>query len=203
MARKPQQRTKDAATDFLAEFLKSAGMEVTKEEVEASYATEDRYKPREHEDYSQLQAEGVLLYLENRARNFMPKMCKHCKQAFSTMYKNVAYCSTLCAGTAMEKRMGIRWDYSRDSYEMMDAERPLIVGPQAYQVLLEMAQRVLDNHGILVQEEAQKEQQMLSEPDEELDPSQPLLDTNLDELPLVLGLPEEKDSFLGFGPFPF
>lgn len=201
MARKVQQRTKDNAVDFLTSFLQSAGMEVTQEQVAETYE-DDRYKPREHEDYSRLQAEGVLLYLENRARSSMPKLCKWCKQAFSTTYKNVAYCSTLCAGKALEKRMGIRWDYSRDSYEMMDAERPLIVGPEAYQVLLEMAQRILDRHGILVQEGTEKEN-LLSEPDEELRPSPLPLDTSPDELPLVLGLPEESDLFPGFGPSPF
>ena len=205
--RKPNAKKVAEAQAGLLAFLQSAGVEVEEEQIATALnADEQRYVPREHQDFSRLQSEGVLLYLENRAIGFMAKICKECKQAFSTRYKNVAYCSSLCAGTAMQKKMGIRWDYSRDSYEMMDVERPLIVGPQAYQVLLEMAQRILDNHNILVQEHLETpspDASELLEDDEEQHPNLQEDDTNLEVSPPELNLPSSSDDLLGFGPSPF
>lgn len=134
----------------LADFLKFAGVEVDAKEVADAFDMSP-YLPREHQDVPMLQAEGVLLYAQNAARNFMPKICKHCKQAFSTNYVSVAYCSSLCRGKAMES-VGMKWDYTKDHYQLMGVERPIVVGPEAYSTLLEMAHRILDNHMILMEE---------------------------------------------------
>lgn len=188
----------------LLSFLQSAGMDVQEEDVAKALNDEDRYTPKEHPDVPMLQAEGVLLYLENRARNFMPKICKWCGQAFSTMYKNVAYCSTLCSGTALQKRMGIKWDYNRDTYAMIDAERPLIVGPQAYALLVAMAEKILEGHYLLLEEHAQQpSDQKDHESFEDTLTNPEALDTTPEP-----SLPQSTDPSLeggpfGFGPSPF
>lgn len=169
--RGPQQRTIEKAQQGLLEMLQAAGMEVTEDQIKAAYET--AHTPREHPDTSMLQAEGMLLHIRNASKHFMAKKCLECGEAFSTTYIAVSYCSALCRGTAMEKRMGIRWNYETDHYENLGAERPLIVGPQAYQALLAFARRVLDQDGLLVQDADPTP----SEPDEESSPNQSAPDT--------------------------
>lgn len=203
MARKSKAAMAEEAASFLSNFLKEAGMEVDQETVDSSFA-DNRYKPAEAADTPMLQAEGVLLYLQNAARNFMPKKCQWqgCGQIFSTQYINVAYCSSLCRGKAMESR-GIRWDYSKDHYRLMDADRPLIVGPQAYQVLVEMAHRILENHDYLQQETPSPDDSEQSESDEDTSPNQSVPDTTPVVSPPQLDHPSSSGDFLGFGPAPF
>jgi hypothetical protein len=148
--RGPQKRTIEKAQAGLLDFLKAAGMEVSEEDVRAAY--EVAYTPKNHPDTAMLQAEGMLLHIRQASKHFMAKKCLECEEAFSTTYIGVAYCSDLCRGKAIEKQMGIRWDYSKDHYENLSAERPLIVGPQAYQALLAFAHRVIEQHGLVVQE---------------------------------------------------
>lgn len=146
--RGPQKRTIEKAQNGLLDFFKAAGMDVSEEQVKAAYET--AHTPREHPDYAMLQAEGMLLHIRGASRHFITKKCLECKEAFSTTYISVSYCSSLCRGTAIEKQMGIRWNYETDHYRNLGNEQPLIVGPQAYQVLLAFAHRVIEQNGVTV-----------------------------------------------------
>jgi hypothetical protein len=194
--RGPQKRTIDRAQAGLLDFFKAAGMEVSEEDVKAAY--EVKYNPHEHPDSRMLQAEGMLLHLRTAAKQFMAKKCLECEEVFSTNYIGVAYCSDLCRGKAIEKQMGIRWDYEKDHYENLSAERPLIVSPPAYQVLLEWARRVLELDGLVVQESPANP--MPPESDEEQNPNSSVPDTNPEP-----SLPQLTSVSPGglFGPAPF
>lgn len=152
-ARKPRAATVDKAKEGLAEFLKMAGVDTTELQasIDALGTRERDYTPREHHEYKTLQAEGVLLIAESQAKALMHKKCKRqeCGEIFMTRYNGVAYCSDLCRGKEMETRIGVRWNYSIDRYEAIGVDRPLVVGPQAYQALLEMARRIVEGHQAL------------------------------------------------------
>jgi hypothetical protein len=192
--RGPQKRTIEKAQSGLLDFFKAAGIEVSEDEIKAAYET--KYTPKEHPDTAMLQAEGMLLHIRHASKHFMAKRCLECKEAFSTTYIAVSYCSALCRGTAIERQMGIRWDYESDHYQNLEAERPLIVGPQAYQELLKFARRVLDQHEILVQD-ADPTPDVSSE---DTGPNQSVPDTT----PVVSPPQQGKVVRQGlFGPVPF
>jgi hypothetical protein len=193
--RGPQRRTIEKAQAGLLEFFQAAGIEVSPEDVQAAY--ERQYTPREHPDSAMLQAEGVL-HILRAPKHFVAKKCLECKEAFSTNYISVSYCSALCRGTAIERQMGIRWDYSKDHYENLGAEHPLVVGPEAYQVLLEFAQQVIQNHESIVHESSESLGD--DESVEEQNPNQSVPDTILE--PSLPQLATVSPSGL-FGPVPF
>lgn len=137
----PRQKTKEKGLEFLAGFLGVENVEDFKQDV-------DEIIPEKHE-IKMLQAEGVLLHLTSLAKSLMPKTCKMCGEAFSTRYVSVAYCGDRCRAKHLEM-FGIQWDPKVDHYRNLLAERPLVVGPEAYNCLLELAQRILDQEGIRV-----------------------------------------------------
>lgn len=197
-SRKPQQKTIDKAAAGLADFLKFAGIEVDEAEVKEAFNT-DNYKPQELHDTSMLQAEGVLLFIQNAARSLLTKKCKECGDPFATQYINVAYCSNLCRGKAMSK-VGILWDYTKDHYRAMDADRPLVIGTEAYQVLLEFAIRLTEGHQALDLKEEQPDNREHDEPAVVDETNPPVLHTIPVPSPPQL---DEASPVDLFGPAPF
>lgn len=134
----------------LLEYLKSNGHKFT-EEQETELIEGAQFTPREHNDFSVLQAEGVL-HILNSTRGMISKKCQECNEVFMSSYQAVGYCSNLCRGKAMERKTGMRWNYSVDRYAALDVEKPLVVSPAVHKVLLELAHRLIQDHNILVQE---------------------------------------------------
>jgi hypothetical protein len=167
-------------------------MDVSEAEVKAAYET--AHVPREHTDYAMLQAEGMLLHIRGASKHFITKKCLECGEAFSTTYISVAYCSSLCRGTAIEKQTGIRWNYETDRYRNLGNEQPLIVGPKAYQVLLAFARRVLEQDGVTVLDQEPNEH------DGEPDPNPPAPDTIPEPSPPQLAKASPSGIF-GRAPF--
>lgn len=194
--RGPQKRTIAKAQAGLLDFFKSAGIEVSESDVKAAY--EAQFVPREHPDSAMLQAEGMLLHIRTAAKGFVAKKCLECTEVFSTNYIGVAYCSALCRGKAIEKQMGIRWNYETDHYQNLGAEHPLVVTPAAYQVLLEFAHRVLEQHDLVVQENV--ERPMNDELDLEHYPNSSVPDT-IPEISLPQSTAASPSGL--FGPVPF
>lgn len=98
------------------------------------------------------QAEGMLLHLRYLPGSMITKKCLECKELFRSSYMSVAYCSDPCRAKAFERQMGVKWTYDTDHYHSLRAERPLVIGPECYQILLEFARDLLDQHNILIQE---------------------------------------------------
>lgn len=147
---------------FLAALLAETGKaETTADDLldEVSTGTQKQERRRN-------QSEGVLLFLETAGKAFLTKKCKECGQPFATRYTNVAYCGDLCRAAYMRKAYNIRWDPTRDHYAMMEAERPLLVGPAAYQVLQEFARRILEEDILVLQDDPQEDNPLPQEPPE-------------------------------------
>lgn len=104
-----------------------------------------------HSDEKMLQSEGVLLHLLKPTR-FVSKKCKReeCGEVFGTSYRAVAYCSDNCRAKDLENQTGIRWNPHTDRYQNLQGERPLVVGPQAYQTLIEFAQWILRENNLQI-----------------------------------------------------
>lgn len=144
---KRAQRKTDKAVTGLKDFLIAMGQDPDK--VEKAFDEAPM-----HSDEKMLQAEGVLLHLLKPAR-FISKKCKRkeCGETFGTSYRAVAYCSDNCRAKDLEAQTGIRWNPHTDRYRNLDAERPLVIGPQAYQRLIEFARYILAENNIVVHEE--------------------------------------------------
>ena len=138
---------------FFAELLKQQG----KADIEAEELTDKIGSARDARSIKQFQAEGVLLFLQTAGKSLQTKKCKQCGNPFATRYIAVAYCSDLCRAEKFRKDYGIRWDSSRDHYSMLDAERPLVVGPEAYQLLQEFARRILEEDILVLQDNPPEE----------------------------------------------
>ena len=140
------------------------------------------------------QAEGMLLHLRNLPGSMITKKCLECKQLYRSSYMSVAYCSDPCRARAFEKKMGVKWTYTTDHYHNIRAERPLVVGPECYQILLEFARDLLDQHNILIQEpvaEDESEQlldQLTDDPQTSLEVSPPQSDVHEQSLEDLLDL---------------
>ena len=140
------------------------------------------------------QAEGMLLHLRNLPGSMITKKCLECKQLYRSSYMSVAYCSDPCRARAFEKQMGVKWTYTTDHYHNIRAERPLVVGPECYQILLEFARDLLDQHNILIQEpvaEDESEQlldQLTDDPQTSLEVSPPQSDVHEQSLEDLLDL---------------
>jgi hypothetical protein len=81
------------------------------------------------------QGEAVLLFLESPAK-FTAKLCKRCKEPFSTNYRYVAYCGDPCRAKAISEQTGVKWDWHKSEEERWGfKEPPLIIPPLAYQNL--------------------------------------------------------------------
>ncbi len=141
MPRVSKKAQQDAGLAFLAEF---AGLDLGELQTKVSEAA-----PAQEAEISMLQAEGVLLHIYNVNRTMLTKYCKECKEAFSTRYQAVAYCSNLCRRTAMRK-IGIAWNPTTDHYANMDAERPIVLTPEVHQVVVQAAQRILEDRNLVV-----------------------------------------------------
>ncbi len=145
---KAAEKKQQQGMEFLLGLVKQTGQEVEEEEIKKAFEP-----PIKSHDYRILQAEGVLLHLQVANRTMEHKFCARCKEVFSTRYRSVAYCSDLCRQKAMEE-IGIVWNPRNDSYQNMDAERPIVIGAEAHQVVLKAAQRFLEDQNILVKEES-------------------------------------------------
>lgn len=176
---KADKKAKEAMA-FFATMLKDSGVD---EEV----LQESLSEPFE---VKLLQAEGVLLFLESAGKALIHRVCKECGEAFASRYKAVAYCSDRCRSKKLRRDFGIQWSPQRDHYQMMDAERPLVVGPQAYQTLLEFAHRILEG-----QVEVDQSLTDTSDPHTNHQVSPDMLESPL-ELP-----PAPSLESLGSGPF--
>ena len=81
------------------------------------------------------QGEAVLLFLESPAK-FTAKICKRCKEPFSTNYRYVAYCSDNCRAKSISEQTGVKWDWHKSEEERWGfKEPPLVIPPQAFQKL--------------------------------------------------------------------
>jgi hypothetical protein len=161
-ATKRAQRKTDKAVAGLKDFLISMGQDPDA----VNKAFDDAPM---HNDENMLQAEGVLLHLLKPTR-FMSKKCKRpeCGETFGTSYRAVAYCSDNCRARHLESQTGIRWNPHTDRYRNLDGERPLVIGPKAYAVLVEFAQHILAQNGIVV--DPQKDQTQQVQIDQTLEP---------------------------------
>lgn len=157
VSKKVQKRT-DKAISGLNEFLLAMGK--SEDEIKAAWEA----APMDS-DGRMLQAEAVLAHL-NKPSRFITKTCKRkeCGERFSTNYQSVAYCSDNCRGKDLEAQTGIRWNPHVDRYRNLNAERPLIIGPEAHKVLVEFAHRILEGTGIVVQQTDQTHQQSQQPP---------------------------------------
>ncbi len=115
------------------------------------------------------QAEGMLLHLRNLPGSMITKKCAWCSEFFRSSYMSVAYCSDPCRAKAFEKQMGVKWTYTTDHYHSIRAERPLLIGPECYKILLEFARDLLDQHNILIQEVPEPEPFVEDESEQLLD----------------------------------
>lgn len=177
--------------EFLLNMLAEQGHTVAEEEVKKALEP-----PIIKKDYTTLQAEGVLLHLQNYNRTMLHKYCSRCGEVFSTRYTSVAYCSDLCRKKAMEE-IGILWDPRNDSYLNMEAERPIVVGAQAHAVILKAAQRFLADQNILVKEDQTNQVQDNPLPEVEFSFESPIESPNLDAPdtnPVVLPQPSSDPS---------
>ena len=137
----PKSKKSDqAAIDFFSQLM---GTDLTEQ------FNEEKSKVVEPFDFPILQSEGVLLHLQSTAKAFQHKKCKECGELFATRYFSVAYCSNQCRARKLQRDFGIVWDPQKDQYENLGAERPLLIGPQAYQTLLEFCHRFLEQDGFV------------------------------------------------------
>ena len=141
MPRVSKKAKQDEGLAFLAEF---AGLDLVNLQQKVAEAA-----PAQEAEISMLQAEGVLLHIYNLSRTMLTKRCKECGEVFSTRYRAVAYCSNLCRRTAMRK-IGIAWNPSTDHYANMDAERPIVLTPEVHQVVVQAAQRIVEDRNLVV-----------------------------------------------------
>jgi hypothetical protein len=152
-SKKAQRRTEKAAAG-LKDFLIQFGHDPDKVEK----AFEDTPL---NDDEKILQAEGVILHLQKPTR-FVTKKCKRkqCGELFATSYVSVAYCSNVCRGKDLESQTGIHWNPHIDRYQNLQAEPPMVIGPQAYKVLIEFAEYILaQRNQIQIQEDLELESQ--------------------------------------------
>ena len=143
---KRAQRKTEKATAGLKDFLIAMGQDP--DAIEKAFDAAPL-----HSDEKMLQAEGVLLHLIKPTR-FISKTCARpeCGLVFGTSYRSVGYCSDNCRARHLESQTGIRWNPHTDRYRNLEGERPLVIGPQAYQVLVEFAKHILTENRIEVQQ---------------------------------------------------
>lgn len=170
-ATKRAARKTEKATAGLKDFLIAMGQDpdaVEKAFDEAPLNVDERM----------LSKEGMLLHLAEPTR-FISKTCKRkeCGQVFGTNYKSVAYCSDNCRAKDLESQTGVRWNPHTDRYQNLRAERPLVILPKDYAVLVEFAKHILD--GKVQQTDHQipqpTQEQVLPTPDETVVESLPEL----------------------------
>ena len=139
----------------------------------------------------------MLLHLRYLPGSMITKNAWSAKELFRSSYMSVAYCSDPCRAKAFERQMGVKWTYDTDHYHSLRAERPLVIGPECYQVLLEFARDLLDQHNILIQEplvEDESEQlldQLTDDPQTSLEVSPPQSDAHEQLLEDLLDLLSE------------
>ena len=204
---KAEQKKQEKGMEFLLALLGDTGQTVEEEQVKKAFEP-----PVKHHDYKMLQAEGVLLHLQVAQRTMQHKYCKRCGEVFSTRYMSVAYCSDLCRKMEMEA-IGIRWDPRTDSYANMDAERPIVVGPQAHSVLLQAAKRFVEDQNVLVEESRDSPKtpdplhqigvpELAWDDDEQVHPEETIVSDDLPTSP-ELSLPPSTDLSIDFPESPF
>lgn len=187
----PKKKSDQAAIDFFSQLM---GTDLT-EKFE-----EEKSKVVEPADFPILQAEGVLLHLQSTAKALQHKQCKECGEHFATRYFSVAYCSNHCRARKLQRDFGITWDPQKDQYENLGAERPLLIGPQAYQTLLEFCHRFLEQHDFvqIVADDTPLDEPHIDDPHTSLDLSP------LESNDQVMSLPSKDplpDSPFGASPF--
>lgn len=143
----PRKSSQSKAAEGIAFLSALVGVDLTSDVEEA------QNKFIEPADAPMLQAEGVLLHLQNAATSLMHKKCQECGEFFASRYYSVAYCSNYCRSRRLQRDFGILWDPKNDQYQNMNAERPILVGPQAYKVLEEFAHRFLEQHSFVLSQD--------------------------------------------------
>lgn len=89
--------------------------------------------PTESSEEISRQAEAALAYASN-ASAFISKTCKSCGQVFAHTRGAVAYCSDTCRAVGL-KKLGIRWDWSKPPGDRWGKDEPLVVLPEALELL--------------------------------------------------------------------
>lgn len=112
----------------LAELL---GMEVAPEEI---IAVASAQTPEQAAIEVSREAEAVILFGQDR-RKFLQKECNNCGGTFAVNRANVSCCSDRCRAKNLEK-IGISWDWSKNSELRWDFREPLVVSPSVLEKLL-------------------------------------------------------------------
>lgn len=141
--------------------------------------------------------QGVVRSLEFPTEFRITKVCKNCKDPFTTNYYSVAYCSLLCCEIDLKKHFGLAWKpharISKERWEVL--AEPEIVTYKALQAMKMIVDRVEADlgHPIDYSEQAFSrlpqgllKEELPSEVSESLPDQEPLLsDTKKD--PVQLG----------------
>lgn len=100
---------KNADNDAVAALLAKYGVSQT--EFEVMPDAEEKKDPPERVAF---RGEAVLYALEYPLSPRITKVCKECKDPFSSYYKAVAYCSQDCTIRALRRHFGINWKPNRE-----------------------------------------------------------------------------------------
>lgn len=84
-------------------------------------------------DESRREADSVILYIE-RPDLFREAECRHCGRLFATNYSAVAMCKDSCR-IAHLRSLGIEWNPAKSQEERWANRIPLVVGPNALEVV--------------------------------------------------------------------
>lgn len=126
MGRGPEKpETKQAkALALAASFL---GVDASEIEVPAE-STEDKLS----------EVEAVIRWHETRGEGFIQKECRNCGLVFAYSWNRTAIsiCSVHCAKADLEK-IGIKWNPHKTAGERWGRTAPLVVPPEALQILQE------------------------------------------------------------------
>lgn len=147
---KPETK-KQREAERLAEFLSISVEEVLRLQEPLRETPEEKSR----------EAEAILGFTEDPSK-YVQKICKHCKEAFATNYKFVAFCSNFCRSNNL-KRLGLDWRPERTAEERWRrAQIPIdyTIPAPALKVLLEVAV----SQGLVRQEQLDPERLQDSEP---------------------------------------
>lgn len=95
--------------------------------------------PDESTEDKIIEAESVILYFEARGKGFKKIKCRNCEQIFAYRYHidGVKHCSIACTAKTL-KKLGLKWDPSREVERRWGRFVPAVVPPSALQILEEI-----------------------------------------------------------------
>jgi hypothetical protein len=139
-----QRKKQEKAKEGLLDWLKNAGVDTS------TLATLETTAVPERTFQKSLEAEGILLTLQSARLPVKAKKCKRveCEQVFATNYAYVGYCSDSCRAKDIERLTGIRWDPTKKMEQRWGTEEnpsqlPIVISPQAIQMLKSLYQQIL------------------------------------------------------------